>query len=32
MFQNANVLYKIHFADGESKVDRQVLKAGFRKK
>ncbi len=26
MFQNANVLYKVHFAEGESKVDRQVLK------
>ena len=26
MYQNANVLYKIHFAEGESKVERQVLK------
>ena len=26
MFQNANVLYKVNFAEGESKVDRQVLK------
>jgi structural maintenance of chromosome 2 len=26
MFQNANVLYKVHFAEGESKVERQVLK------
>ena len=26
MFQNANVLYKVHFAEGESKVDRQVLR------
>lgn len=26
MFQNANVLYKVHFSEGESKVDRQVLK------
>ena len=26
MYQNANLLYKVHFADGESKVERQKLK------
>lgn len=32
MFQNANVLYKVHFAEGESKVERQILKQGMRKR
>jgi structural maintenance of chromosome 2 len=31
MFQNANVLYKVHFAEGESKVERQILKQARRK-
>lgn len=32
MFQNANVLYKVHFAEGESKVERQVLKNAIKKR
>jgi len=32
MFQNANVLYKVHFSEGESKVDRQVIKQALRRK
>ena len=32
MFNNANVLYKISFVDGNSKVDRNAIKANLKKK